>query len=80
MDQLMVDVTDIEDVRVGDTVVLVGEDQGNTISLASLSELAGTITNEMVCRISARVPRVYREHGIQSREIQGNNDVRLVRS
>ncbi|OPA73989.1 alanine racemase [Paenibacillus selenitireducens] len=65
MDQLMVDVTDIEDVRVGDTVVLVGEDQGNTISLASLSELAGTITNEMVCRISARVPRVYREHGIQ---------------
>ncbi|WP_314587730.1 alanine racemase [Paenibacillus terrigena] len=63
MDQLMVDVTDIDDVLLGDAVVLVGEDQGNTIMLSSLAELAGTITNELVCSISARVPRVHVQQG-----------------
>ncbi|MFD0620809.1 alanine racemase [Paenibacillus sp. GCM10027629] len=63
MDQLMVDVTDIDDVRLGDAVVLVGEDQGNTVMLSSLAELAGTITNELVCSISARVPRVHVQQG-----------------
>lgn len=59
MDQLMVDVTEIDGVSAGDTVVLVGEDQGQSITLASLAARAGTITNELICRISARVPRVY---------------------
>ncbi|URN94592.1 MAG: alanine racemase [Candidatus Pristimantibacillus lignocellulolyticus] len=70
MDQLMVDVTDIDDVQVGDTVILVGEDQGKSISLASLSELAGTITNELLCRISARVPREYVQQVKQTQETQ----------
>ena len=57
MDQLMVDVGD-DDVRVGDEVVLIGR-QGDEVLLATdWADLLGTIGYEVVCGISARVPRV----------------------
>ncbi len=56
MDQCMIDVTDL-DVRVGDEVVLFGEDEND---LSSLASLARTIEYECLCLISARVPRVKR--------------------
>lgn len=59
MDQLMLDVTDIPQVCVGDTVTLVGEDGGEQITFDGLAELAGTIGYECVCGVSSRVPRVY---------------------
>ncbi|MGQ8875292.1 alanine racemase [Paenibacillus sp. TSA_86.1] len=62
MDQMMVDVTRIKGVREGDVVTLVGEDGGNNIAMDTLSRLAGTINNELVCQISSRVPRLYRTH------------------
>lgn len=59
MDQCMVDVTDIPDVKVGDEVVLMGESQGKSITADDIAEMLGTINYEVICMISKRVPRVY---------------------
>lgn len=60
MDWLMLDVTHIPGVAVGDEVTLMGEDrQGNRVSAEELAEWAGTIPYELFCGISKRVPRVY---------------------
>jgi alanine racemase len=62
MDWIMLDVTDVPDVAVGDEVVLMGCDgMGNCISAEELAELAGTISYEIFCGISKRVPRVYKD-------------------
>ncbi len=63
MDQCMIDVTGIEDVKVGDEVVLFGEQQGEWIYIDELAEKLGTINYEIVCMISKRVPRVYKKDG-----------------
>lgn len=55
MDQFMVDVTDIPNVKVGDTVGLIDE----MIPAEEIAALEGTINYETVCKISDRVPRVY---------------------
>ena len=60
MDQMMVDVTDIEGVEEGDVATLFGCDQGAYLSIDELSRLSGTINNETFCKISARVPRIYK--------------------
>lgn len=60
MDWLMLDVTHIPGVAVGDEVTLMGEDrQGNRVFAEELAEWAGTIPYELFCGISKRVPRVY---------------------
>ncbi|PWT82858.1 MAG: alanine racemase, partial [Acidobacteria bacterium] len=59
MDLMMVDVSDIDHVQVGDEVVLMGRDGSEEISCAELAEKAGTITWEITTRIGARVRRVY---------------------
>lgn len=60
MDWLMLDVTHIPGVTVGDEVTLMGEDrQGNRVFAEELAEWAGTIPYELFCGISKRVPRVY---------------------
>jgi alanine racemase len=60
MDWIMLDVTSIPDVAVGDEVTLMGEDrQGNRVLAEELALLAGTIPYELFCGISKRVPRVY---------------------
>lgn len=58
MDQFMVDVGD-NDVDVGATVTLIGEDSGERISAEELAEAIGTINYEVTTRIPSRVPRVY---------------------
>jgi len=60
MDMSMADVTDIPDVRVGDEVVLLGEQGGERISAEELADLAQTIHYEVICAVGARVPRVVR--------------------
>ena len=57
MDQLLIDVGDAE-VAVGDDVVLLGRQGEETISAEEWAARAGTITWEVLCGISARVPRV----------------------
>lgn len=60
MDQLMLDVTHIEDARVGDEVVLIGEQGEERITAGELASLAGTINYEIVTALNGRIPRVYR--------------------
>lgn len=60
MDWIMLDVTGIEGVSVGDEVTLLGCDgQGNCIRAEELAAWAGTIPYEIFCCISKRVPRIY---------------------
>ncbi len=60
MDWIMLDVTDIPDVTVGDEVTLLGCDEtGDCVRAEDLAEKAGTIPYEIFCGISKRVPRVY---------------------
>jgi alanine racemase len=58
MDMCMVDVTDAG-ARVGDEVVLLGQQGGQSITAEELAAWAGTIPYEVLCGISKRVPRVY---------------------
>jgi alanine racemase len=60
MDWIMLDVTGIDGVTVGDEVILMGADaSGNCIHAEELAAWAGTIPYEIFCGISKRVPRVY---------------------
>ena len=59
MDQLMLDVTDIEDVKRGDIVTAIGDDGGSSITADQLAKLCGTINYEILCGVGERVPRFY---------------------
>jgi Alanine racemase len=59
MDLMMIDVSEIPDVTVGDEVVLMGRQGEEEISCAELAERAGTITWEIITRVGSRVRRVY---------------------
>ncbi|MEG2597501.1 MAG: alanine racemase [Oscillospiraceae bacterium] len=63
MDQLMLDVTDIPDVKDGDIATVIGTDGACSICFDDLAELANTINYEMVCLVGKRVPRVYLKNG-----------------
>ncbi len=63
MDQCMIDVTEIENVNVGDEVVLFGKQKDSFISIDEIADKLGTINYEVVCMISKRVPRVYTKNG-----------------
>ena len=58
MDQFMVDVTDISDVRQGDEIVLVGDQGEDRITVEELSDLCGRFNYEFTCDINRRVPRI----------------------
>lgn len=59
MDQTMLDVGHIDDVRIGEEVVLIGAQGDSQISVESVSKEAGTIPYEVLSAITKRVPRVY---------------------
>ena len=59
MDLIVIDASGLDDVQVGDDVVLMGRDGSEEISCAELGERAGTISWEIITRIGARVRRVY---------------------
>ena len=54
MDQMVVDVTQIPDARPGDIVTILGTDGPHTLHTEDLAEAAGTITNELLCRLNLR--------------------------
>lgn len=60
MDQTIVDVTDVPDVRCGDEAVLVGRQHGAEITIGEFSRWADTIPWETLCSVTKRVPRLYR--------------------
>ena len=59
MDQLMVDVSDIDGVEMGDRVTLIGKDGEEEITLIQLCELADLFHYEVLCNINARVSKTY---------------------
>jgi len=61
MDQFMVDVTDIPDVKQGDVVTLLGRDRDAYISAEELAAWSHSFPYELVCTIGKRIPRVYIE-------------------
>ncbi|MDR3624217.1 MAG: alanine racemase [Chlamydiales bacterium] len=63
MDFMMVDVSHIEDVSVGDSVLIFGEDaHGNTISLEDVATRCGTNVHELITCMGPRIQRVFIEY------------------
>ncbi len=58
MDMLAIDVTGVA-ASPGDEVVLLGEQQGETITVNEMAEAIGTIPYELLCRLGARIERIY---------------------
>ncbi len=59
MDMCMVDVTDISRVKIGDEVVLIGQQGKETILVEEIADKLGTISYEVVSMITKRVHRIY---------------------
>lgn len=59
MDQTLLDVGHIPDVALGDEVIVYGRQDDLQISVDDVARMLGTINYEVVCAVSARVPRVY---------------------
>lgn len=69
MDQLMIDVSHIDDIQIGDTVLLYGEYGNMKLDIFEVAKLAHTNVYDIICRINMRIPRVY---------IKNNKVVRVV--
>lgn len=61
MDQCMVLAEGADDVQEGDTVTLIGTDGNERVTVDEISRKAGTINNESLTRLTARVPRIVKE-------------------
>lgn len=59
MDQFMVDITDIDGVKAGDEVIIIGEQNGLKITVDDIAEIINTINYEVICMIKDRIPKVY---------------------
>jgi alanine racemase len=59
MDWILIDVTDLDDIQVGDQVTLLGRDGDEEITAEEWADKVGSITYEVFCQISKRVPRVF---------------------
>ena len=60
MDMIMVDVTDLAPVQVGETVTLIGQQGEESIWADEVADWMGTIPYEVLCGIGSRVPRLYK--------------------
>jgi alanine racemase len=60
MDQCMIDVTSVNNINVGDEVVIFGS---KTVTADTLASWLDTINYEIVCMISKRIPRVFSKNG-----------------
>ena len=59
MDQMMVDISSVRNVRAGDEVVLIGRQVADEITARELAAWCGTVPWEILTTISHRVPRIY---------------------
>ena len=69
MDQIMVDVTHIPDVKLDDRVVLIGASGDEKITAEDMAAATGTINYEIVCGLSRRIPRAYYRAGKKVSEV-----------
>lgn len=63
MDQFMIDVTDIDNVNVGDEVILLGESNGVKFNADDIAKCTNSINYEVLCLLKNRVPRAYIKNG-----------------
>ncbi len=70
MDQTLIDVTDIPDVKIGDVVTVYSDSLTDKCSLENAAERIGTINYELLCAIGTRVPRIYIEDGRETEVIR----------
>lgn len=59
MDQCMVDVSEVPDVKLGDEVIIMGSDGVNSITAEQIANATGTINYEICCAFGQRLPKVY---------------------
>ncbi len=59
MDQCMIDVTDVPDVKLGDEVIVMGSDGVHSITADYIAKATGTINYEICCAFGQRLPKVY---------------------
>lgn len=59
MDQMMIDVTGLDNLKIGDEVILFGKSGNNNVTVEEIAALIGTINYEILCNLSKRVLRIY---------------------
>ena len=59
MDMVTVDVSNVDDVKAGDIATFIGKDGDAEIRCEDVAATAGTITNDVLCRLGGRLPRFY---------------------
>lgn len=59
MDQLMIDVSNVDGVKEGDEVTLIGGCGNDKITMEELGNLSGRFNYELACELGKRIPRVY---------------------
>lgn len=59
MDVTMIDVTDVPDVTLGDVATVYGSEGEHLLAANLVARSIGTVTSDLLCAVSARVPRVY---------------------
>lgn len=64
MDQTLIDVTEIEDVKMGDNVIILGSTEELSYYADDMAQDLGTIGYEILCGISKRVQRCYKTQGL----------------
>ncbi len=61
MDQIMVDITGIDGVNIDDYVIVMGSENGVSITAEELGEMCGSFNYEIICTFMPRVVRIYNE-------------------
>ncbi len=61
MDQCMLQLDDVPEARIGDEIVLIGRQGDASISAEEVGSAWGTVNYDVVCGLTARVPRIYSE-------------------
>jgi alanine racemase len=59
MDVTMIDVTDVPEVALGDAATFYGTDGEHALPANLVARGVGTVTSDLLCAVSARVPRIY---------------------
>lgn len=64
MDQMMVDITGIDDARPGQTITIFGEDRDEFLDIIEVGDELDTYIFQFICNIMNRVPHVYFKDGM----------------
>jgi alanine racemase len=59
MDVTMIDVTDVPNVSLGDIATIYGTDGEHLLPANLVARAIGTVTSDLLCAVTARVPRIY---------------------